>query len=117
MRSTRTWSRGTRAGQLTIPAKRGTIYDRSGTVVLAETVDRYRLVANLHDLTTAERQRYGDLLVDYLELDAGPASDLRKILEGKGYYVPLASNVDATTAQDISAAQATRPADRRSLSK
>jgi len=93
-------------GKLSIPAKRGTIYDRSGKVVLAETVDRYRLVGDLHDLDAADRQRYGDLLVDFLNLDGDAANTLRKALEGKGYYVILATNVDAETASEISASQA-----------
>ncbi len=32
------------------PSRRGTIYDRSGTVVLATTVERYRLVASPNQL-------------------------------------------------------------------
>src|SRR5512140_809210 len=87
--------------QLTIPAKRGTIYDRTGTVVLAETIDKYRIVANLHDLDKADRQRYGDLLTDYLELNADQSSAMRKTLEGTGYYVILARNVDADVARQL----------------
>lgn len=88
-------------GQITIPAKRGTIYDRTGKIVLAETVNRYRLVGNLHDLDAAERQRYGDLLVDFLDLSGDDAATLRKTLQQTGYYVLLATNVDAQTAQDL----------------
>ncbi len=88
-------------GQITIPAKRGTIYDRTGKIVLAETVNRYRLIGNLHDLDAAERQRYGDLLVDFLDLSGDDAATLRKTLQETGYYVLLATNVDAQTAQDL----------------
>jgi cell division protein FtsI/penicillin-binding protein 2 len=88
-------------GQITIPAKRGTIYDRTGKIVLAETVNRYRLIGNLHDLDAAERQRYGDLLVDFLDLSGDDAATLRKTLQQTGYYVPLATNVDAQIAQDL----------------
>ena len=87
--------------QLTVPAKRGTIYDATGKVVLAETIDQYRIVANLHDLSQADRQRYGDLLVDYLDLNSDDAAALRKTLEGTGYYVVLRTNVDADVAREL----------------
>jgi cell division protein FtsI/penicillin-binding protein 2 len=93
------------APQLSIPAKRGTIYDRTGTVVLAETVDRYRIAANLHDLSDAQRQRYGDELIDYLDLSGDAATAMRTALQGKAYYVVLETNVDADVAQEIFAAQ------------
>ena len=91
--------------ELTIPAKRGTIFDRTGTVVLAETIDKYRVVANLHELTKAQRQRYGDLLIDYLELTSDQATSMRKTLEGTGYYVVLATGVDASVALQLEAQQ------------
>jgi cell division protein FtsI/penicillin-binding protein 2 len=93
------------ATQRTVAARRGTIYDRTGTIVLAQTVDRYRLVADLHDLSDADRKRDADALVDYLGLDPEPEATLRKAMAGKGYYVILATNVDAQIAQDISTAQ------------
>jgi hypothetical protein len=37
--------------------------------VLAETIYRYRIVADLHDLSEDERKRDADALVDYLGLD------------------------------------------------
>jgi cell division protein FtsI/penicillin-binding protein 2 len=91
--------------QRVVPARRGTIYDRTGTVVLAETVDRFRLVADLHDLTDVQRKRDADALVDYLALDPGPEATLRKAMAGTGYYVILATNIDAQTANDIDTAQ------------
>jgi cell division protein FtsI (penicillin-binding protein 3) len=91
--------------QRSIPAKRGTIYDKSGTVVLAETVYRYRIIADLHGLTAAERKRDGDALVDYLGLDPDAEAALRKAMAGDGYYVILATNVDADIAKEISYAQ------------
>ena len=91
--------------QRTIPAKRGTIYDRTGTVVLAETIDRFRLVGDLHSLSAAERQRDADALVDYLGLDPDAEATLRKAMEGSGYYVVLATNVDADIANEITDAQ------------
>lgn len=91
--------------QRTVPARRGTIYDRTGTIVLAQTVGRYRVVADLHNLSDAARKRDADALVDYLALDPEPEAALRKAMAGTGYYVILATNVDAQTAQDILNAQ------------
>jgi cell division protein FtsI/penicillin-binding protein 2 len=92
--------------QRTVPARRGTIYDRTGTVVLAETVERYRVVGDLHGLSETQRQHDASALVDYLGLDPDPEAALRKAMESDGYYVILATNVDASIAQDISSAQA-----------
>jgi cell division protein FtsI/penicillin-binding protein 2 len=91
--------------QRTVPARRGTIYDRTGTIMLAQTLDMYRLVADLHDLSDAARKRDADALVDYLGLDPEQEAALRKTMAGTGYYVILATNVDAQTAQDILTAQ------------
>lgn len=91
--------------QKSIPAKRGTIYDRTGTVVLAETIDRFRLVGDLHSLTAQERQRNTDALVDYLGLDPDAEAAFRKAMESTGYYVVLATNIDGQIAKDITAAQ------------
>ena len=88
------------------PAKRGTIYDRTGTIVLAETIYRYRLIADLHVLTPAERLRDANALVDYLGLTGDEEAALRKAMTGSGYYVILATNVDPEVAQEIAAGQA-----------
>ena len=88
-----------------VPAKRGTIYDRTGTIVLAETIYQYRIVGDLHGMSEADRQRDATALVDYLGLDPGPEATLRQAMENNGYYVPLAVNVDADTAKDITSAQ------------
>jgi stage V sporulation protein D (sporulation-specific penicillin-binding protein) len=88
-----------------LPAKRGTIYDRTGTIVLAETVYEYRIVGDLHDLTEADRKKDADELVDYLGLDPTDEASLRTAMEGHGYYVVLRRNIDAETAQEITTAQ------------
>jgi cell division protein FtsI (penicillin-binding protein 3) len=92
--------------QQSTPAHRGTIYDRTGTVVLAETINRYRLVADLHGLTELDRTRDADELVDYLSLGPDAEAALREAVEGDGYYVVLASDVDADIAKEIKDAQA-----------
>ena len=59
------------------PSRRGSIYDRSGTVALASTVDRDRLAAAPRDMTPAERERTGDELIRMLRLDETAAETLR----------------------------------------
>ena len=93
--------------QKTIPAMRGTIYDRTGTVVLAETINRFRIIADVHGLPADERKREADALVDYLGLDSDAEAALRKAMQSQDYYLILATNVDAETAGEIAAAQAT----------
>jgi len=92
-----------------VPARRGTIYDRTGTIVLAQTVNRYRIVADLHSISDAERKRDTTALVDYLGLtgDAEAEAAFRKAMTGTGYYVILPVNVDADLGKEIADAQAT----------
>ena len=84
------------------PAQRGTIWDRTGTVVLAQTIYRYRVIAAPHDLPDGIRSHVADALVDYLSLNGKPADALRAALNGQSYYIVLADNVDATLAKEIS---------------
>jgi cell division protein FtsI/penicillin-binding protein 2 len=88
-----------------VPAKRGTIYDRTGTIVLAQTINRYRLIADLHQMSDTERKRDTEALVDYLGLDGEPEAAFRDAMKGDGYYVILATNIDADIGKEISDAQ------------
>jgi cell division protein FtsI (penicillin-binding protein 3) len=101
-----TMAGGTAPMQETLPAKRGTIYDRTGTIVLAETIYRYRLVIDLHGMAQDQRQRDTTALVDYLGLTGDPEAALRKAMTGNGYYVILASNIDPDVAGEIAQGQA-----------
>ncbi len=89
-----------------LPATRGTIYDRTGTIVLAETIYRYRLIADLHGMDAVQRQRDTAALVDYLGLTGDAEAALRKAMTGDGYYVVLATNIDADVAKEIAQGQA-----------
>jgi cell division protein FtsI/penicillin-binding protein 2 len=90
------------------PTRRGEIYDRSGTVVLATTVERERLVAATAKLTDEQRHQTGDELIRILGLDADPAAALReKLASGKGYII-LARDIEPATADRIRAASADR---------
>ena len=96
----------TQMTQWSVPARRGTIYDRTGTIVLAQTVNRYRIVADLHSISDAERKRDTTALVDFLELSGDVEAAFRKAMTGTGYYVVLAVNVDADLGKEIADAQA-----------
>jgi cell division protein FtsI (penicillin-binding protein 3) len=101
-----TMAGGTSTMRESLPAKRGTIYDRTGTIVLAETIYRYRLVADIHGMTETQRKRDTAALVDYLGLTGDAEAALRKAMTGDGYYVILASNVDPDVAGEIAQGQA-----------
>ena len=59
--------------RIEIGGRRGDIYDRTGTVLLATSVARDRLIAAADQLTPAQQQRTGDTLVRLLELDEAAA--------------------------------------------
>jgi len=83
------------------PSRRGTIYDRSGTVVLATTVDRYRLIGEPGPLSLVVRQQTAQALIALLGLDQAAALDLTtKMISDRGYVV-LTDGLDETTAQKI----------------
>jgi cell division protein FtsI (penicillin-binding protein 3) len=84
-----------------IPAKRGAIYDRSGTVVLAASVTRDRLTANPNRLSTAQREALISLLTDGLKLGEAGVADLRsRLIAGKSYVV-IARDIVPDTTQAI----------------
>src|SRR5258707_10931450 len=45
------------------PSRRGDIYDRSGVVVLATTIERERLIANPSEIPAAQRSAVADAIV------------------------------------------------------
>jgi cell division protein FtsI/penicillin-binding protein 2 len=91
-----------------VPSRRGEIYDRSGTVLLATTVERDRLVAATDKLGVEQRRRTQETLVDLLELDeAGEAVLAEKLGSGKPYVI-LARGVEPDLAERIRAASRDR---------
>jgi cell division protein FtsI (penicillin-binding protein 3) len=86
------------------PSHRGTIYDRSGTVVLASTVDRSRLVAAPGQLSPAKRASVAAVLVGLLSLKGAAATTLTQKMTGDTNYVILAHGIDADVAARIRAA-------------
>ncbi len=90
------------------PTRRGEIYDRSGTVVLATTVERDRLAASTNKLSDQQRRQTGDELIRILALDPVGAAALReKLASGKAYII-LAREIEPTTADRIRTAMADR---------
>lgn len=84
-----------------IPSRRGSIYDRSGTVLLATSVDRYLVAAASNQMTLQQRGEVGDRLATILGLDdTGRAALLDKITQDRPYII-LEHDIDETTAAQI----------------
>jgi cell division protein FtsI (penicillin-binding protein 3) len=94
--------------RVTLPSRRGEIYDRSGTVLLATSVARDRLVASTDKLTAAQRRQTGDQLVSVLGLDEAAESTLRaKLASGKVYTI-LARGLEPEASDRIRSLMGTR---------
>jgi cell division protein FtsI/penicillin-binding protein 2 len=85
------------------PSRRGDIYDRTGTVLLATTVERDRLVAAADQLgkDPIRRRATADELVRLLELDDAEAAALREKLASGKPYVILTRGVTPELAERI----------------
>ena len=71
-----------------VPSRRGQIYARSGTVVLAASVTRDRLIVSAQHMDAAERAEMVAFLAEQLELDATAAAALdEKLASGRPYLV------------------------------
>ncbi len=81
--------------------QRGTIYDRTGTVVLASTVDRDRLVGSPSQLRPAERAVVADALVTLLGLAGDEAARLRDRFTTDTGYTVLRTGLDRETSDRI----------------
>ncbi len=90
------------------PARRGEIYDRTGVVLLATTVERERVVAAADKLTPEGQIQTGDELVRLLELDDERAATLRERLASGKPYVILAREIKPDLADRIRAASRER---------
>lgn len=84
--------------------RRGEIYDRSGTVVLATTVDRYTAAIAADRLTTERATILGDRLAELLDLDAAGRARLAEQLASGRPYVVVARDLDEPTAGRLRAA-------------
>jgi stage V sporulation protein D (sporulation-specific penicillin-binding protein) len=84
-----------------VPAKRGSIYDRSGTVILATSVQRDRLAANPKLLTPQRRAEVASSLVSLLGLQGDAAINLTTRMTSDREYVVLARGLDARMSDRI----------------
>jgi cell division protein FtsI/penicillin-binding protein 2 len=96
--------------QTEIPATRGTIFDRSGTVTLATTISRDRLVAypaSLVGETPAALTRRAEIsatLAGILGLRSAAAAELRERIDSGKAYVVLARGLTTEQSSDVRAA-------------
>jgi len=90
--------------QSTEPSRRGDIYDRSGTILLAGTVTRERLIASAQQLSPDQRAELIQLLTPILSLDEDSAAALQAKLDTGKPYLVLASDLTPTIADTIRSA-------------
>jgi len=87
-----------------VPSRRGQIYDRSGTIVLAASVTRDRLIVSTENMDDADRAALVEFLAAQLELDAAASGALgAKLVEPKPYLV-LARDLPPERSAAIAAA-------------
>jgi cell division protein FtsI/penicillin-binding protein 2 len=84
-----------------IPAKRGSIYDRTGTVVLATTVSRDLLAAYPAELTPNRRAQVAQRLVTLLGLEGDAADELTQRMESDAPYKVLARDLAPEVSDEI----------------
>src|SRR5882672_10597558 len=85
------------------PSRRGDIYDRSGVVVLATTVERERLAGTPSQIGSARRAEVAATLVQILGLEGDDAAQLTERATSARKYVVLAHALDTRTAGRIRA--------------
>jgi cell division protein FtsI (penicillin-binding protein 3) len=90
------------------PSRRGDIYDRSGVVVLATTIERERLIANPSEIPVGRRAAVADALVALLGLTDDDAADLVARVTSDKKYTVLAHGLDTATGDRVRAAIAAR---------
>jgi len=86
---------------LATPSKRGDVYDRTGTVVLATSVQRERLVAAPDQLTPDRRRATVAELTRILGLDEAAAVAIRDRLASNAKYLILRYGLERAVADQI----------------
>ncbi|HXU87091.1 MAG TPA: penicillin-binding protein 2 [Verrucomicrobiae bacterium] len=90
------------------PSRRGDIYDRTGVVVLATTIERERLIATPSEIPAARRGPVADALISLLDLKGADADTLIARVVSDRKYVVLAHALDQATGDRIRAAVAAK---------
>ena len=88
----------------TLPSKRGDIYDRSGTILLASTIARERLIGSAQQLNADQQQALVSLLTASLALAPDDVAVLQAKLASGRPYVILAQDLSPATAEVIRSA-------------
>jgi len=86
------------------PSARGNIYDRTGVVVLATTIQRERLIATPSEIPAAQRGPVADAIISILGLKGADADLAVSRMTSDRKYVVLAHALDTATADRIRAA-------------
>jgi len=87
--------------RLETPSQRGDVYDRTGTVVLATTVQRERLVAAPDQLSPDQRRATATELARLFELDETATVALREQLASSSRYLVIRHGLERTMADRI----------------
>ena len=87
-----------------VPSRRGQIFDRSGTIVLAATVMRDKLIVSAQSMTDAERAEMLAFLTEQLDLDADGVEAARVKLESRKPYLVIAKDLLPEQSEEIRAA-------------
>ena len=95
------WAGEQTSVRIEIGGRRGDVYDRTGTVLLATSVARDRLVAAPKQMTPEQQTRTADALVRLLGLDEVAAADIRAKLDSDKPYVILARGITPEMAERI----------------
>jgi cell division protein FtsI/penicillin-binding protein 2 len=95
------WAGEQTSVRIEIGGRRGDIYDRSGTVLLATSVARDRLIAAADKLTADQQARTADTLIRLLGLEEAGAADLRTKLGSDKAYVIVARGITPEMAERI----------------
>jgi cell division protein FtsI (penicillin-binding protein 3) len=85
------------------PSRRGDIYDRTGVVVLATTIERQRLVSTPSEIDAVSRREVAATLVTMLGLTGADAQTLTDRETSGRKYVVLAHDLDTTVAGQVQA--------------
>src|SRR3954468_20670352 len=86
------------------PSRRGDVYDRTGVVVLATTIERERLIGTPSELSASRRREVATALLGILGLTGDEATQFTARATSDRKYVVLAHALDTTTGDRIRAA-------------